>query len=144
MSNIWRVELVEIVFAIKMALWLFLLLAYVAAWVYDPWWWSFGTLPALRVLKAATAPRWNRRSRMEARLKAVYTIVEGERLDRPSYRRIGTAFRNRDSSLSIYLDALPLSGRLHVREIDLRDDEGSRDEARRNVNEAAHARGELG
>ncbi len=55
---------------------------------------------------------------METKLKAVYTIVEGEKLDRPLFRRIGTGFVNRDASLSIVLDALPVSGRLHVRALD--------------------------
>ena len=55
---------------------------------------------------------------METKLLAVYTIVEGEKLDRPLFRRIGTGFVNRDASLSIVLDALPVSGRLHVRDLD--------------------------
>ena len=32
------------------------------------------------------------------------------------WMRVGTAFENRDGSLNIYLDALPLGGKLQVRE----------------------------
>lgn len=32
--------------------------------------------------------------------------------------RIGTAFRNKDASLNIYLDALPVNGKLQVRSVD--------------------------
>ena len=51
-------------------------------------------------------------------VKAVYTVVEGTAPDRPLLRRIGTGFVNRDGSVSIVLDALPVSGRLHVRDLD--------------------------
>ncbi len=50
------------------------------------------------------------------KLKAVFTIVEGDRLEKPLFRRIGTGFVNRDASLNIVLDALPVSGKLHVRD----------------------------
>lgn len=46
--------------------------------------------------------------------RAVYTIVErgGRRL----WLRIGTAFINRDQSLNVRLDAVPVNGQLHIRE----------------------------
>lgn len=47
--------------------------------------------------------------------KAVYCIAErgkGRRL----WLRVGTAFPNRDGSLTIRLDAMPLSGQLQVRD----------------------------
>jgi hypothetical protein len=66
---------------------------------------------------------------MENKIKAVYTIVEGEKLDRPMFRRVGTAFVNRDASLNILLDALPVSGRLHVRDADLRRDDAGKEVA---------------
>lgn len=46
--------------------------------------------------------------------KAVFTVTErtkGKRI----WIRIGTAFVNRDSSLTILLDALPVGNQLHVR-----------------------------
>jgi len=62
---------------------------------------------------------------METKIKAVYTFIENEKLDKPFSRRIGTGFVNRDGSLNIVLDALPVSGRLHVRDIELRRDEAT-------------------
>ena len=47
--------------------------------------------------------------------KAVYTIIEiaeGKNVWRP----VGSAFVNRDDSLTVLLDALPVNGRLHIRE----------------------------
>tara|TARA_B100000959_G_C14953679_1_gene612847 strand:+ start:313 stop:495 length:183 start_codon:yes stop_codon:yes gene_type:complete len=52
---------------------------------------------------------------MNKSLKAVFTIIEDEKLDKPLFRRIGTGFVNRDDSLNVILDALPVSGRLHIR-----------------------------
>mgnify|MGYP001594884814 FL=1 len=46
----------------------------------------------------------------------VYTIVKRERDGRSFWVRIGTAFRNRDGSLSALLDAVPTNGTLHIRE----------------------------
>ena len=51
------------------------------------------------------------------KMKAVFTIVESDRLEKPIFRRIGTAFVNRDDSLNVYLDALPVSGKLHIRDV---------------------------
>ena len=46
----------------------------------------------------------------------VYTIVKRERDGRSFWVRIGSAFRNRDGSLSAMLDAVPTNGTLHIRE----------------------------
>lgn len=47
--------------------------------------------------------------------KVVYTIIEtGE--GKSLWRMVGSAFVNRDDSLTVLLDALPVNGRLHVRE----------------------------
>ena len=46
---------------------------------------------------------------------AVFTIVEIEK-DRALWRRVGNGYVNRDGSYNLYLDALPLNGRLHMRE----------------------------
>jgi hypothetical protein len=45
----------------------------------------------------------------------VYSVVERSK-GRRSWVRIGTAFQNRDGSLTIRLDAVPLSGQLQVRD----------------------------
>ncbi|MBI4367532.1 MAG: hypothetical protein HY543_12015 [Deltaproteobacteria bacterium] len=49
-------------------------------------------------------------------LKEVYQIVEREGM-KPQWVRIGIGFVNRDSSINIRLDALPLDGRLQVRDM---------------------------
>lgn len=46
---------------------------------------------------------------------AVFTIVEMNE-ERALWRRVGNAFLNRDGSYNLYLDALPVNGRLHMRE----------------------------
>ena len=46
---------------------------------------------------------------------AVYTIRERAGLEKPIWLRIGIAFMNRDGSFSLYLDAQPLEGKLHMR-----------------------------
>ena len=52
---------------------------------------------------------------MKNNFKDVYTIVEKEN-DKNIWIRIGTAFVNKDDSLTISLNALPTNGKLHVRE----------------------------
>jgi hypothetical protein len=47
---------------------------------------------------------------------AVYTIRERSGLEKPIWLRVGVAFVNRDGSFSLYLDAQPLDGKLHMRE----------------------------
>ena len=49
-------------------------------------------------------------------MKDVYTIIENENLAKGFWIRIGVAFENRDGSLSVLLDCLPINGRLHIRE----------------------------
>jgi len=53
---------------------------------------------------------------MNKKLKAVYTIIDDDKLAKPLFRRIGTGFVNQDDSINIVLDALPVSGRLHIRD----------------------------
>lgn len=53
--------------------------------------------------------------------KVVYTVVE--RNNRSFWRRIGTAFVNRDGSWNVLLDAFPVNGTLHIRDSEPKDDE---------------------
>jgi hypothetical protein len=48
--------------------------------------------------------------------KAVYTIIEREGNNRSYWLRLGTAYINRDDSLTVYLNALPVNNKLHIRE----------------------------
>ncbi len=54
--------------------------------------------------------------------KAVFTVRQRGEGQKAFWCRIGSAFTNKDGSLSIVLDALPLDGRLVVREELPRDD----------------------
>jgi hypothetical protein len=51
-------------------------------------------------------------------MKDVYAIFEpkNDGRDRARWVRVGVAFPNRDGSLNVLLDALPLSGRLQIRD----------------------------
>ena len=51
-----------------------------------------------------------------AEFKHVYTIVEREGQEKNRWVRVGVAFVNRDQSLNIRLNALPVNGLLHVRD----------------------------
>jgi hypothetical protein len=54
----------------------------------------------------------------ESKMKAVYQIIEVQKEGvKPIWRRIGTAFVNRDESLSVMLDCVPLVGQIHVRDL---------------------------
>lgn len=58
--------------------------------------------------------------------RTVYTIVERSG-HKKIWLRIGLAFVNRDGSLNVKLDAVPVSGQLHIRESPPRDSRDSRD-----------------
>jgi len=53
-------------------------------------------------------------------LKIVYTITE--RGEKHFWNRIGVGYVNRDGSLNIKLDAMPVNGTMHVRDWTSRDD----------------------
>ena len=55
-----------------------------------------------------------------SQMKLVYAITE--RGERSYWTRIGVAYTNRDGSLNIKLDAVPVSGTMQVREWTRRDD----------------------
>ena len=53
--------------------------------------------------------------------KIVYTIIEtGD--GKSVWRQVGAAFQNRGDSLTVLLDALPVNGRLHIREAQPKED----------------------
>lgn len=49
-------------------------------------------------------------------MKEVYHIVEREGT-KPIWTRVGIGFVNKDDSINIRLDSLPIDGRLHVRDM---------------------------
>lgn len=51
-----------------------------------------------------------------SRRLVVYTIVERPGAEKSFWARVGSAWINRDQSINIQLDALPVNGKLHVRE----------------------------
>ena len=46
----------------------------------------------------------------------VFSITEKESLAKPIWRHVGTAFVNRDGSMNVLFDALPVSGKVQIRE----------------------------
>jgi len=56
--------------------------------------------------------------------KAVYVVVDRDG-GKARWTRIGIAFENRDGSYNVVLDALPVSGKLHIREFAERDSDGA-------------------
>lgn len=48
-------------------------------------------------------------------IKYVYTIVEREGDEKKRWVKIGVGFINKDDSINIYLDALPLNGKMNLR-----------------------------
>ena len=50
----------------------------------------------------------------ESKMKIVYTITE--RGDRSYWTRIGVAYLNRDGSMNVKLDAVPVNGTMQIRD----------------------------
>lgn len=61
-------------------------------------------------------------------LKIVYNITE--RGDRSYWNRIGVAYENRDGSLNIKLDAIPVNGSMQVRDWTPREDAAGSESSR--------------
>jgi hypothetical protein len=55
------------------------------------------------------------------RVLAVYTVI-AKNEGKDFWLRVGGAFPNRDGSLSVLLDALPINGKLQIREYTPRDE----------------------
>ena len=63
------------------------------------------------------------------RHQAVYTIIPKNE-GKDYWLRIGSAFANRDGSLTVLLDAMPTNGKLQIRELQPRDERRERADAR--------------
>lgn len=53
---------------------------------------------------------------MSVTIKDVFVIPEKEDDTPKPWMRVGVAFINKDESLNVILDAIPMSGKLHIRE----------------------------
>lgn len=51
---------------------------------------------------------------MSATFKDVFTVTGTD--DSPRWTKVGVAFVNRDGSLNVILNALPVNGKLHIRD----------------------------
>jgi len=63
-----------------------------------------------------------------SKMKIVYVITE--RSSRKFWNRIGVAFVNSDGSLTVKLEAIPVSGEMHVRDYVPRDERDGTNSAR--------------
>lgn len=61
--------------------------------------------------------------------KVAYSL--SERGGKSFWNRIGVAFVNRDGSITVKLDAVPVSGQLQIRDFEARDEERGRSDAMR-------------
>ena len=52
----------------------------------------------------------------ENKVKIAYTVVERNKDGRKFWVRVGAEFVNRDGSLSVRLDAMPVNGELQIRD----------------------------
>jgi hypothetical protein len=55
-------------------------------------------------------------SGQKAQRRVVYTIVDRPNSAKGFWVKIGSAFVNHDNSINVYLDALPVNTKLHIRE----------------------------
>lgn len=62
-------------------------------------------------------PEQNFNSNRFRKKKAVYTIIELEGGKKDYWLRLGTALVNRDDSLTVFLNALPVNNQLHIRDL---------------------------
>ncbi|OGQ28928.1 MAG: hypothetical protein A3B79_00875 [Deltaproteobacteria bacterium RIFCSPHIGHO2_02_FULL_50_15] len=53
-------------------------------------------------------------------LKDVYAIAEGDHSQKSRWTKIGIGFVNSDTSINVVLDAIPVNGRLHIRDRHIR------------------------
>ena len=62
---------------------------------------------------------------------AAYVIVERKGYDKPFWNRIGSAFFNRDGSINVLLDSLPMHGKIQLREDTPKEERDGRGDSRR-------------
>lgn len=55
-------------------------------------------------------------------MKTVFTVVENPKTKKNFWMKVGVGFTNRDGSITLKLDALPVNGTLQVREYESREE----------------------
>lgn len=58
---------------------------------------------------------------MSIKIKDVFVISERQDESGPHWSKIGVAFVNKDDSLNVVLDAVPIAGKLHIRDRKVKD-----------------------
>lgn len=53
---------------------------------------------------------------MNVSVKEVYAIPDRKDGEKHPWAKIGVAFRNKDDSINVILDAVPLTGKLNIRD----------------------------
>ena len=53
---------------------------------------------------------------MGDKIKEVYVIPERAKNEKVPWSKIGVAFVNKDDSINVVLDAMPVSGKIHIRD----------------------------
>lgn len=53
---------------------------------------------------------------MVATIKDVFQITNNPSTDKTEWHKIGVAFENKDGSLNVILDSIPLNGKMHIRD----------------------------
>jgi hypothetical protein len=76
----------------------------------------------------------------ENKVKIAYTIVERNKDGRKFWVRVGAACVNRDGSLSVRLDAMPVNGELQIRDYQPRARGGAREQAAYDADPRLHVR----
>ncbi len=56
----------------------------------------------------------SKNTKQTSKAKAVYNIVENG--EYTNWNKVGVAFVNKDGSYNVVLDALPVNGKLHIRD----------------------------
>ncbi|HMR05273.1 MAG TPA: hypothetical protein PKA88_05835 [Polyangiaceae bacterium] len=85
----------------------------------------------------ATSANAKEETMKDSKVKIVYVI--NERDGRNYWNRVGVAFVNRDGSLNVKLDAIPVNGEMQIRDYVPREDSASSSpSARRSNGESAY------
>ena len=53
---------------------------------------------------------------MNIKIRDVYVITDREDGEKSRWSKIGVAFVNKDDSINVILDAIPITGKIHIRE----------------------------